>query len=363
MLTLHDALALRDLTDPEAGPHAAQLLVDRARDALTAAWQNTATTHRGQRIVTLADNYDALGYPPDGPARAARYTRYVDPNRVLRTQMSAVIPGALRRLDAPDDVLIVSPGITYRRDVVDRLHVGEPHQLDLWRITRRPVTDADMRQMIDTVLRAWLPGRPYRTLPAEHPYTRNGLQIDIQADDGTWVELGECGLAHPGVLARAGLERHHGLAMGLGVDRAVMLAKGIDDIRLLRSPDPRVAAQLLDLDPYRPVSSQPAARRDLSIAAAPGLDDELLGDRVREVLGADADWVEQVAVRSRTPAAELPASARERIGIADGQENLLVRVLLRHPTRSLPKAEANRLRDRVYAALHEGAAHQWSAAA
>ena len=31
-----------------------------------------------------------------------------------------------------------------------------------------------------------------------------------------------------------------------------------------------------------------------------------------------------------------------------------MRVVLRHPTRSLAKAEANALRDRIYAALHEG---------
>ena len=64
---------------------------------------------------------------------------------------------------------------------------------------------------------------------------------------------------------------------------------------------------------------------------------------------------------ARTPAAELPRAARARIGIAEGQENLLVRVVLRHPTRSLAKAEANALRDRIYAALHEGSAHEWAA--
>ena len=36
-----------------------------------------------------------------------------------------------------------------------------------------------------------------------------------------------------------------------------------------------------------------------------------------------------------------------------------MRVVLRHPTRSLAKAEANALRDRIYAALHEGSAHEW----
>jgi phenylalanyl-tRNA synthetase alpha chain len=51
--------------------------------------------------------------------------------------------------------------------------------------------------------------------------------------------------------------------MGIGRDRVLMVRKGIDDIRLLRSTDPRIATQMLDLDPYRPVSSQPAIRRDV----------------------------------------------------------------------------------------------------
>ena len=179
--------------------------------------------------------------------------------------------------------------------------------------------------------------------------------------DGAWVELLECGLAHPHVLAAGGLGGHSGLAMGIGLDRAVMLRKGIGDIRLLRSDDPRVAGQMRDLEAYREVSAQPPARRDMSIACSPGLTDEDLGDRVRGALSAEqAEWVEEVAVAARTPAAELPASARERIGIADEQENLLVRVVLRHPTRSLAKAEANALRDRIYAALHEGSAWEWA---
>ena len=93
----------------------------------------------------------------------------------------------------------------------------------------------------------------------------------------------------------------------------------------------------------------------MSIACAPGLTDEDLGDRVRGALSAEqAEWVEEVAVAARTPGGRAAAPARERIGIADEQENLLVRVVLRHPTRSLAKAEANALRDRIYAALHEG---------
>jgi phenylalanyl-tRNA synthetase alpha chain len=356
------ALTLADLTDPAYGPHCMQQLVAGATGALRDRWGCPVHVHRANRVVAVADNYDALGYPPDGPAREARYTRYVDDGRLLRSQTSAAVPSALRELapSAPDDVLVCVPGLVYRRDAIDRLHVGEPHQLDLWRISARPMAPLDLEAMIAAVVEALLPGARWRSIPASHPYTERGREVEVLAN-GEWVELLECGLAHPHVLAAGGLGGHSGLAMGIGLDRAVMLRKGIGDIRLLRSHDPRVARQMHDLEAYREVSAQPLARRDMSIACAPGLTDEDLGDRVRGALGAEqAEWVEEVAVAGRTPASELPAVARERIGITDDQENLLVRVVLRHPTRSLAKAEANALRDRIYAALHEGSAHEWA---
>ena len=348
---LSQALTLADLTDPAYGPHCMQHLVAGATGALRERWGCPVHVHRANRVVAVADNYDALGYPPDGPAREARYTRYVDGERLLRSQTSAAVPSALRELapSAPDDVLVCAPGLVYRRDAIDRLHVGEPHQLDLWRVTAKPMAPPDLEAMTAAVVEALLPGARWRSIPARHPYTLDGREVEVLAD-GEWVELLECGLGE-----------HSGLAMGIGLDRAVMLRKGVGDIRLLRSRDPRVVRQMHDLEPYREVSAQPPARRDMSIACAPGLTDEDLGDRVRGALTAEqAEWVEEVAVAARTPAAELPAAARERIGIADGQENLLVRVVLRHPTRSLAKPEANALRDRIYAALHEGCEHEWA---
>jgi phenylalanyl-tRNA synthetase alpha chain len=104
------------------------------------------------------------------------------------------------------------------------------------------------------------------------------------------------------VLAGAGLdpERTSGLALGMGLDRALMLRKGIDDIRVLRSTEPRIAAQLLDLAPWRPVSVQPSVRRDLSIVADAPVDAELLGDTVRAALGPAADDLESVTVLAGT---------------------------------------------------------------
>jgi phenylalanyl-tRNA synthetase alpha chain len=368
---LRRCLDLRDLADPAQGPHAMQAIVDNLVTALGGAWDCDIRVVRTDPVVTMADNYDNLGYAPDAVTREERYTRYVDAAHVLRSHSTAAIPGVVRGLAAetspPADVLIATPGVCYRRDAVDWQHTGTPQQLDLWRLRQGPpcddeCDDDDLEQMIDLVVATALPGARWQTIPKVHPYTQNGRQIDVCWND-QWIEIGECGLAGPSVLRGAGLDSPpwSGLAMGLGLDRLVMLRKGVPDIRLLRSSDPRVAAQMLDLEPYRPVSHMPPVRRDLSVVVGPDVDEEVLGDRVRDALGEDADAAETVTVLSETAYDRLPAPARERLGIAPGQRNLLIRLVLRPLDRTLTDAEANELRDRVYAALHEGAVSQWAA--
>ena len=358
------ALALRDLTDPREGPHALQLLVEDAEIALRNAWRCRALVHRGARIVSVKDNFDDLRCSPDSPARDPRETRYVTHHTVLRTHTTALIPGLLRQLavEPPQDMLLVCPGIVYRRDRIDRLHVGEPHQLDLWRLRAgRRLTTESLEAMVRSVFDTLLPGSGYRAVPTSHPYTVDSLELEAY-DGERWVEVGECGLAHPEVLERAGLDstKYSALAMGLGLDRVLMLRNGIDDIRHLRSKDPRVGAQMLDLQRYQPVSNQPAVRRDLSIAVRASATLETLGDRVRSSLGDGAGDIEEVSVLGEWPYEELPVAARQRLGMKPEQKNVLLRIVFRSLDRSMTHEEANELRDQVYAALHEGAAYEWA---
>ena len=113
---------------------------------------------------------------------------------------------------------------------------------------------------------------------------------------------------------------------------------------------------MLDLSPYKAVSSMPPVRRDLSlvVGAATDISDEALGDRVRVALGADSDAVELLEVLSETSYDDLPEGARTRLRLQAGQRNILVRLILRSLDRTLTDHEANLLRDKVYSALHEG---------
>jgi phenylalanyl-tRNA synthetase alpha chain len=361
------ALAVPDLTapDPVHGPHAIRLMAEAIVAAVGAHVETCWIS--GHPLVPVEDNYERLGYPADAVTRAARYTRYASPTCMLRSHSTAMVPGALRELAAdwyapgregtPRTVLLACAGMAYRRDQIDRLHTGTPHQLDLWRVAARGRLGLpELEEMAAAVVAAALPGARHRLVPTRHPYTLSGRQIDVYWN-GEWVEIGECGVAAPRVLAGAGLgPRVGGLAAGLGLDRLVMLRKNVPDIRLLRSDDERVATQLRDLAPYRPVSRQPPVVRDVSVAVDARDDDETLGALVREALGADVDTVDEIRVLTRTPVERLPAAAVTRLGAAPGQVNVLLRVVLRHPTRTLSDSEANALRDRVYAATHQGSA-------
>ena len=348
-------LAIDDLTDPEDGPHAIQLIIDQAVEAL-GAWGCQVRRIRANPVVSVADNYDRLRIGAEAVSRETRYTRYVGDGVMLRSHTSVMVPPALRGLaERPSrDVLLVCAGMVYRRDSIDRLHSGTPHQLDLWRIrSEKLLTVADLDEMVNRLVEVLTPGLRHRSLPRQHPYTTHGRQVDVQVGD-EWVEIAEGGLAHPEVLVDAGLRACTGLAIGVGLDRLLMIRKGVPDIRLLRLKDQRIASQMLDLEPYREVSAYPPIRRHLSIAVGINDDAEELGDRVRQELGEDSQSVETIRVLSETLPADLPKPAVERLGLRPGQKNVLLEVVLRDLERTLTDEDANQLRDRIYDSLHEG---------
>lgn len=356
--TLSDTLKLTDLTNLRHERHAMQLIIHDIHTALANQWHCRRQLVRTSPVVPVENNYDRLGYPPDGAAREARYTRYITEEMILRTQTSAAVPDILDGLtiDPPVDLLLILPGLVYRRDCIDRLHCGEPHQLDLWRIVDAgksiSMTKTDLEQMIAIVMHAALPGITWRIHDSPHPYTEQGVQIDALWQQ-EWIEVGECGLAARTILDNAHLTNHSGLAMGLGMDRLLMLRKNIPDIRLLRNQDPRIRQQMNDLEPYQPVSVMPAIRRDLSLCVEQSMTEEDIGDIVRRETSV-VDCVEALLVKSEAAYEDLPPSAHSRMGMKPGQKNVLLQVTIRHMDRTLTDKEANNVRNTIYKLLHQG---------
>ena len=73
----------------------------------------------------------------------------------------------------------------------------------------------------------------------------SGLSIDIRRPDGSWLELGGCGMVHPNVLRAGGLdpEEWSGFAFGFGIDRLAKIRYGVDDLREFVTNDLRFLSQ------------------------------------------------------------------------------------------------------------------------
>jgi phenylalanyl-tRNA synthetase alpha chain len=335
-------------------------MLDAVLDGLAARGWPAATLRRGGRVVAAHDNYGVLGYGAHETTLGSEHTRWVSETTLLRSQITSLIPPALqdaaraRRPGQP--VLIAAPGITYRRDTRDRWHCGEPHQMDVWVLGDPDFgTHAHLMRLVRDVLDAALPGCRWVASASPHHYTEGGVQVDVVGGERP-VEVLECGRIARSLLRRLRIDpaAHGGLALGLGLDRLVMLRKGIPDIRLLRDPEPRVATQMHDLAPWRPVSRLPATSRDLSLAVAPGQSEEALTESMLAAAADKSHWIEAMTVEGRWSPSQLPPHAVARLGLAAHQENVLLRVVLRDWSRSIPRAEANALYDRLQKALHEG---------
>lgn len=357
---VQQALSQIDLTEPSSPDHAIRLLLTQILDGLASKGWPTAQIQTGPRIVSAQENYGLLGYDPAEITLGSEHTRWVDESSLLRTQTTSQIPAALQRAAeqrrAGETVLLAAPGITFRRDSRDRWHCAEPHQMDIWVLGEPELaTREHLLRLVGDILQLAVPDAAWVHSDSPHHYTEGGIEINV-LNDGQPVEVLECGCIAKSLLQRLQIDpaRHGGLALGMGLDRLTMLRKGIPDIRLLRDTHERVQAQMHDLLLWRPVSRLPSITRDISLAVTPGQSEERLTEKMLLAAGECSGWIEEMQVMGRWGDAQLPAQAIARLGLLPGQENVLLRVVLRDCSRSITAAEANAVYQRIQTALHEG---------
>jgi phenylalanyl-tRNA synthetase alpha chain len=355
-IELQQLLNKKDLTlQPN---HALNLLVQTIEKQLSKKYGITPSIERGNPIVSIADNYYHLGYKDNEVTLGTRYTKYINEDTMLRTQMSSTIPNLLRNYKQDGDKIWVCPGMVYRRDVRDKTHVGEPHQCDIWYLSQRKQTREDLLQLVESLMAIIENAKgekiQWRYNETNHPYTDEGIEVEIMYR-GNWLELLECGLISQTLLDNNNLSQYGGLALGLGLERLLMIIKDISDIRVINSQNPAVMKQMGDYKKYREVSKQPAMKRDLSIAVDHLTVLEELTEIVMKGVPIElSEKIETLDLLTETAYKDLPLVAIERLGMNEQQKNMLLRVVLRDVANALTHEEANDLYTLIYDLLHEG---------
>jgi phenylalanyl-tRNA synthetase alpha chain len=201
----------------------------------------------GPEVETDFYNFEALNMPRSHPARSGfdtLFTDYRDDGSVLlRTHTSPVQIRVMQSIAPP--IYMVMPGRVFRRDTPDATHMPVFHQIE-GLVIDRGITMAHLAGTIDAFTKAFFGGAfTSRLRPNYFPFTEPSAEFDIQRPDGTWIELGGCGMVHPNVLRAGGLdpEEWSGFAFGFGIDRMARERHGIDDIRDMYSNDIRFIEQ------------------------------------------------------------------------------------------------------------------------
>ena len=252
---------------PPGARHPVTMLADRLSDVFVAMGYEVA---EGPEVEAEWYNFDALNMLPDHPARDAQDTIFIasvasggsggssPPSQqsaerksgmVLRTQTSPVQIRSM--LTRPLPLYVVSPGRTYRHDALDATHSPVFHQIEGLAIDEG-LTMADLRGAIQAFVDAMFGvGLRTRFRPDYFPFTKPSGDVSMEchvcrgasAKPGGdpcrvcrsqgWLEIAGCGMVNPRVLVACGIDpdRYTGFAFGLGIERSLMIAHGLTEIR------------------------------------------------------------------------------------------------------------------------------------
>lgn len=199
-------------------------------------------------------NFEALNLPEGHPARDTQDTFYITDKMLLRTQTSSVQVRVMEQQKPP--IRIICPGKVYRADNVDATHLPIFHQIE-GLVVDRGVTMGDLKGTLEVYAKHMFgPETKIRLRPHHFPFTEPSAEVDVSCwtcggkgcrmckGEG-WIEVLGCGMVHPDVLRRCGIdpEVYSGFAFGIGVERTAMARFGVTDMRQFFEGDARFLAQ------------------------------------------------------------------------------------------------------------------------
>jgi phenylalanyl-tRNA synthetase alpha chain len=197
------------------------------------------TVATGPEVEWDEINFQKLRLDKDHPSRDTQETYYFDQKKLLRVHTSSV---QIRYMtDNKPPIRIISPGRVYRRDTIDETHLPSFHQIEGLMVDDKTTLTDLMGMLEHTAKSLFGQDRKVRFYGHNFPYTEPSLEVEVQNDQGKWLEILGCGVVHPEVLENCNIDskKYQGWAFGMGADRLAMLRYNIKDIRSLYLGDLR----------------------------------------------------------------------------------------------------------------------------
>jgi len=335
-------LALPDLTKKEGSP--IKILVDQI---INLPRFKDFDLMDFPRVVTVEQNFDVLNTPADHPSRRESDTYYLDKDHILRTQTTTMWPFYLRnkevleRLEKDGQVTLLSTGIVFRKDEIDRKHFPAFHQIDgllICKKDKKVITLDDLKE-VETEMTKAIFGKDieFRFLVDSFPFTDPSVQIEIMFNND-WLEVVGSGLVHQQVLKNLNIdpEVYNGWAFGFGIERLAMVKFGIPDIRIFWSDDSRITSQFKDINSkYKEVSKYPETSRDISFI----IDKSINLNNYYEIVRDFAEnLIEEVKLVDEF-------ENDEKFGV--GKKSYTFRIVYRSPERTLTNEEINKIQEEI----------------
>ncbi|WWC96885.1 phenylalanine-tRNA ligase [Kwoniella sp. B9012] len=266
-------------------------------------------------VVSVHQNFDELGFPPDHPGRSLTDSYYINNEYMLRTHTSAhEVESYKKGLDK----WLLSADV-YRRDEIDSSHYPVFHQMEgthIWQnddLHALPALNAELEERLkecniliedETTISPSNPYQPHhdpihaeqitkhlkhslnslifrlfghhaskagaeplrvRWIEAYFPFTTPSYEVEVYWN-GQWLELLGCGVVMQKTLDLSGVSNKSGWAFGLGLERLSMVLFSIPDIRLFWTSDPRFSTQFKqgEISTFQPYSKYPPCYKDMS---------------------------------------------------------------------------------------------------
>lgn len=210
----------------------------------------------GPEIDNDWNNFTALNFPENHPAREMQDTYFVEknPDILLRTHTSNVQIRLMNKKKPP--IRAIMPGRVYRNEAISARAHCFFHQVE-GLVVGENISFKDLKNTLYHFSKEMFgKNTKIRLRPSYFPFTEPSAEIDISCficgGEGCkickqtgWVEIAGSGMVDPNVLENCGVDstKYSGFAFGMGIERVTMLKYQLDDLRLFSENDIRFLKQ------------------------------------------------------------------------------------------------------------------------